>query len=74
MNFLTGNVAVVSPTLYVFVNVSGSSSVLSAVAVNVPSWLSTTVTVTVLPVEACSSFVTPATVPVSVTVYVYVSG
>ena len=57
-----------------FVNVSGLAVVESAVAVSVPSWLSTTVTVTVLPLVASLSFVTPSTVPVSVTLYVYVPG
>ena len=57
--------------LYVFVNVSGASVVEEAVAVSVPSPLSTTSIVTVF---ASGSFVTPATVPVSVTVYLYVPG
>ena len=71
--FSTGKLAFVSAALYVFVNVSGLSVVESAVAVSVPSLLSTTVTVTVLP-AASASFVTPATVPVSDTLYVYVPG
>ena len=58
--------------MYSFLNVSGLSVVLSAVAVSVPSPLSTTVTVTVL--VASASFVTPSTVPDSVTLYVYVPG
>jgi len=49
-------------------NFNGSSVVESAVAVNVPFELRTTVTVTVLPVEAASSFVIPVTVPVSLIV------
>ena len=43
---------------YVFVNVSGSSVVELTVAVSVPLLFST-VTVTILPVVAASSFVTP---------------
>ena len=65
--FFTGKLTVVLLTLYVFVNVSGLLSVEVAVADSVPSLLSTTVTVTVLPVAASLSFVTPATVPLSVT-------
>ena len=69
--FFTGKLTFASATLYVFVNVRGSSVVLLAVAVSVPSLLSTTVTVTV-PV------VVPLTIPLfslpdvalSVTVYV----
>ena len=53
-------------TAYVFINVTFCV----ALAVNVPSLLSFTVTVIVFAV----SFVTPATVPLSVTVYVYVPG
>ena len=45
--FLTGNLTFADPTLYVFVKVSGSFSVEVAVAVRVPSLLSTTDTVTV---------------------------
>ena len=51
-----------------FVKVSGEFSVDEAVATSVPSPLSVTVTVTVFPDSAALSFVTPATVPDSVTV------
>ena len=47
MTFFTGKLAVVGFTLYVFLNVSGLVAVESAVAVSVPSWLSTTVTLIV---------------------------
>ena len=74
MIFSTGKDAVIGVTPYVLVNVTGLFAVDDAVAVSDPSPLSTTLTVTVLPVVASGSFVTPETVPVSVTVYVYVPG
>ena len=56
------------------INVTGVSPEGDAVAVSVPLPLSTTSTVTVLPDVAAASFVTPATLPASVTVYVYLPG
>ena len=72
--FSTGIVIFVTSVLYVFVNVRGLSVVDEGVAVSVPSPLSTTSIVTFLPVVAAGSFVTPSTVPDSVTVYSYVPG
>ena len=62
-SFSTGIFAVVGCTLYLFVNVRLAGF---AVALRLPSPLSLTVTVTVL--LAGVSFVTPSTVPLSVTV------
>ena len=72
ISFVTGNDTVVGSTSYVFVNVTGLSTVSSASKLRVPSPLSVTTTVTVL--DAVASFVTPGTVPDSSTVYVYVPG
>ena len=65
--FLASSGSDVLSTLYSFVNVSGSFSVESAVAVSLPFSSATTDTVTVLPVVAALSLVTFGYVPVSVT-------
>ena len=60
-----------SPVLYSFVNVNTALSV-PGLTVSVPSPLSVTVNVIVFVVS--ESLVTPRTLPLSVTVYVYVPG